>query len=207
LFISADTLVSIENADPKKKRLLAYNNVKIFKSDMQGVADSLEYRDADSTIYFYKNPVLWTEGNQMTADSIRMLITGKSIDKIFMNVNAFVISQDSLINYNQIKGRKMTAEFKDSRISQVIVEGNGESLFFALDEDDGSSMGMNKIICSNITIRFRDGKVNNFSFYVQPEASFIPPHELKKEDITLKGFSWKEKEKPAKSDVVKQPLR
>ena len=187
LFISADTLVSIENADPKKKRLLAYNNVKIFKSDMQGVADSLEYRDADSTIYFYKNPVLWTEGNQMTADSIRMLITGKSIDKIFMNVNAFVISQDSLINYNQIKGRKMTAEFKDSKISQVIVEGNGESLFFALDEDDGSSMGMNKIICSNITIRFRDGKVNNFSFYVQPEASFIPPHELKPGGYNLKG--------------------
>ena len=207
LFISADTLVSIENADPKKKRLLAYNNVKIFKTDIQGVADSLEYRDVDSTIYFYKNPILWTEGNQMTADSIRMLITGKSIDKIFMNVNAFVISQDSLINYNQIKGRKMTAEFKDSKISKVIVEGNGESLFFALDEDDGSSMGMNKIICSNITIRFRDGKVNNFSFYVQPEASFIPPHELKPEDITLKGFSWKEKEKPAKSDVVKQPLR
>jgi len=44
LFITADTLVSIENADPKKKRLLAYNNVKIFKSDMQGIADSLEYR-------------------------------------------------------------------------------------------------------------------------------------------------------------------
>jgi lipopolysaccharide export system protein LptA len=207
LFISADTLVSIENADPKKKRLLAYNNVKIFKSDMQGVADSLEYREADSTIYFYKNPILWTEGNQMTADSIRMLIKGKGIDKIFLNVNSFVISLDSLINYNQIKGRRMTAEFKDSKINQVIVQGNGESIFFALDEDDGSSMGMNKIICSDITIRFKDGKVNTFSFYKQPDANFIPPHELKKEDMTLKGFAWKVKEKPTKSDVVKSPRR
>ena len=207
LFISADTLVSVENADPKKKRLLAYKNVKIFKSDMQGLADSLEYREADSTIYFYKEPVLWTEGNQMTADSIRMLIKGKSIDKIFMNVNAFVISRDSIFNYNQIKGRKMTAEFRDSKISRVIVEGNGESIYFALSEDDGSAMGMNKIICSNITIRFRNGKVNNFSFYVQPEASFIPPHELKKEDMRLKGFLWKEEDKPVKADVVKAPLR
>ena len=207
LFISADTLVSIENADPKKKRLLAYNNVKIFKSDMQGVADSLEYREADSTLYFYKNPILWTEGNQMTADSIRMLMKGKGIDKIYLNVNAFVISKDSLINYNQIKGRKMTAEFKDSKINKVIVEGNGESIYFALSEDDGSAMGLNKIICSNITIRFKDGKVNSFSFYKQPDANFIPPHEQKKEDLTLSGFSWKEKEKPAKSDVVKSPLR
>ncbi len=207
LFISADTLVSIENADPAKKRLLAYNNVKIFRSDLQGVADSLEYREADSTIYFYKDPVLWTEGNQMTADSIRMLIRNKTIDRIFMNVNAFVISSDSLLNYNQIKGRKMTAEFRDKKINRVVVEGNGESIFYALSEEEASTMGMNKIICSNIIIRFKEGKVNNFSFYVQPEASFIPPHELKKEDMTLKGFSWKESDKPVKSDVVKPLMR
>ena len=207
LFISADTLVSIENDDPKKKRLLAYHNVKIFRSDLQGVADSLEYRESDSTIYFYKNPVLWTEGNQMTADSIRMLIKDKTIDKIFLNVNSFVISKDSLLNYNQIKGRKMTAEFKNKMINKVIVEGNGESIFFALKEKEAAAMGMNKIICSNITIRFKEGKVNNFSFYVQPDASFIPPHELKKEDMTLKGFIWKENEKPVKTDVVKAPLR
>ena len=110
-----------------------------------------------------------------------------------------------MINYNQIKGRKMTAEFLNSNINRVIVEGNGESIFFALDEDDGTSMGMNKIICSNITIRFKDGKVNNFSFYVQPEASFIPPHELKKEDTVLKGFSWREDRKPEREDVVSRP--
>ncbi len=50
LFISADTLVSIDSPDPAKKRLLAYHNVKIYKSDMQGLADSLEYRSLDSTI-------------------------------------------------------------------------------------------------------------------------------------------------------------
>jgi hypothetical protein len=75
-----------------------------------------------------------------------------------------------------------------------------------LSEEEASAMGMNKIICSNITIRFKDGKVNNLSFYVQPEASFIPPHELKKEDMTLKGFVWKESAKPLKKDVVKPKI-
>ena len=64
-------------------------------------------------------------------------------------------------------------------------------------------MGMNKIICSDITIRFKDGKVNNLSFYVKPEASFIPPHELKKEDRRLKGFEWRVEDKPTRDDVVK----
>jgi lipopolysaccharide export system protein LptA len=202
LFIRADTLVAIDNKDPKKKRLLAYHNVKIFKKDLQGIADSLEYRSADSTIFFYRNPALWTEGNQMTADSISMLIKNNAIDKIFMVANAFVISKDTLLNFNQIKGRRMTAEFAGKNIRRVVVEGNGESLYYALEEKDNTFMGMNKIICSNITIRFKDGKVANLSFYKKPEASFIPPHELKSEDKILKGFSWKESDRPSKTDVV-----
>lgn len=204
LFISADTLVSIENQDPSKKRLLAYHNVKIFKKDMQGLADSLEYRMADSTLYFYHNPVLWSEGNQMTADSISMLMKNNAIDRIFLVSNSFVISLDTLIkNFNQIKGRKMTAYFRNKRIDHVLVEGNGESLYFLLDEKTNLSMGMNKIICSYITIRFKEGKVNNVSFYRKPEANFIPPHELKEEDTRLKGFSWNEDQKPKRNDVVK----
>ncbi|HEY5749225.1 MAG TPA: OstA-like protein [Chryseolinea sp.] len=210
LFISADTLVSIDSPDPQKKRLLAYNNVKIYRGDLQGLADSLEYRSADSTIYFYKNPVLWTEGNQMTADTIRMLIKNNTIDRLFMNVNSFVISQDSLFNFNQISGRKMTATFQNKKINRVFVEGNGESIYYALsekkDNEPVGAMGTNRIICSNILIRFREGKVNSLSFYTRPEARFIPPHELKKEDMTLKGFSWKGDSKPKREDVVK-PFR
>ena len=204
LFMSADTLVSIDDKDPKKKRLLAYNTVKIFKSDLQGLADSVEYRSIDSTIYFYQNPVLWSEGNQMTADSIRMLIRNNTIDKIFMNVNSFVISTDTLLNFNQIKGRKMTANFLDRKINRVVVEGNGEAIYYILEEDESASSGLNRIICSNITIRFRDGKVNNLSFYTQPEGRVIPPHEITEEDIRLKGFTWKAKEKPTKADVKKE---
>ncbi len=203
LFISADTLVSIENADPKKKRLLAYNNVKIFRNDLQGIADSLEYRQSDSTIYFYDSPVLWTEGNQMTADSIRMLIKNKTIDRIFMVGNSFVISKDSVFNFNQIKGRRMTAYFKNKKIDRVIVEGNGESIYAALSDENNSFMGVNKIICSNINIRFKDGAVHNLIFLVKPDAQFIPPHELKEEDKKLKGFNWQEESKPKRKDVVK----
>ena len=101
----------------------------------------------------------------------------------------------------------MTADLVKGKINRVVVEGNGESLYFILDDKTSLLMGMNKIICSNMIIRFKEGKVNNLSFYVQPDANFIPPHELKKEDMTLKGYSWKAKEKPTKKDVVNyQPV-
>jgi lipopolysaccharide export system protein LptA len=215
LFLAADTLVSIENVNPKKKRLLAYNHVKIFKNTMQGSADSLAYVSADSILYLYKDPILWSDGNQMTADSIRMLLKNKEIDKIFMTGNSFVISQDSMKNFNQIKGRKMTAHFNGKNISHVIVQGNGESLYFALEEKELArtdsailklmiTMGMNKMICSNMRINFVKGKVNNVSFYVKPDANLIPIHELKKEDRTLKGFAWRRKERPLKSEVERK---
>jgi len=100
----------------------------------------------------------------------------------------------------------MTTYFKNAKIDKVIVEGNGESLYFALDEKTNASMGMNKILCSKITIRFLNGKIDNLSFYTKPDANFIPPHELKPEDVTLKGFSWMEKEKPTRNDVVKKQI-
>ena len=58
----------------------------------------------------------------------------------------------------------MTAEFKEKKINRVIVEGNGESIYYALSEEEKTAMGVNRIICSNITIRFKEGKVNNVKF-------------------------------------------
>jgi lipopolysaccharide export system protein LptA len=204
LFMTADTLVSIDDVDPKKKRLLAYHNVKIFKRDLQGKADSLEYRSADSTLYFYKNPVLWTDGNQMTADSISMLIERNTISKIFMDRNSFVISQDTSKNFNQIKGRKMIADFRNGKLNRVFVNGNGESIYFASDEKTGMLTGMNNVLCSNIIIRFKDGKVSNISFIKQPDGNFIPPHEIDEENTKLTDFKWRVEERPVKSDVVKE---
>ncbi|MEQ1585796.1 MAG: OstA-like protein [Cyclobacteriaceae bacterium] len=213
LFIGADTLVSIESKDPRKKRLLAYNHVKIYKTDLQGVADSLVYASSDSTIHFYTNPILWSDENQITADSIWIQLKNKNIDKMYMIANSFVASQDSLQNFNQIKGRRMVVIFDGSAISYVTVQGNGESIYYALQEKDVETegkkykvtytTGMNKMICSNMRINFVEGKVNNVSAYVKPDASFIPPQELKEADKKLKGFDWKEKYRPTKAEVVK----
>lgn len=214
LFLSADTLVSLENKDPRKKRLLAYHNVKIFKKDMQGKADSLAYVSADSILYFYHNPVLWSDENQMTADSIRMLLKNKTIDRIYMINNSFVASVDSLENFNQIKGRRMTTYFVNKKIDHVNVEGNGESIYHALEEKTIKKdslilkvtflVGMNRMICSNIRITFKNGKVNSVNSYIKPDASFFPPHEIKEKDRTLKGFTWQVALRPKKADVVKK---
>ena len=212
LFLRADTLVSVEGKDGRTKYLLAYPKVNVFKSDLQASADSLVYHSSDSLMVFYKNPILWNIGNQMTADTIQMTIRNKSVDQIYMTSNSFVASEDELENYNQIKGRKMVAHLKESKIHHVDVEGNGESLYYALEtrkmEADSVQAtltlmtGMNKIICSNMKINFKEGKVNNISFYVRPDAKFIPPQDLDEDETKLKGFSWRVSERPTRESVT-----
>jgi lipopolysaccharide export system protein LptA len=217
LFLSADTLVSIENKDPKKKRLLAYHNVKIFKNDMQGIADSLAYISVDSILHFYRDPALWNEGNQMTADTIRIELRKKNIHKIFMIGNSFVTAQDSLENFNQIKGRLMTTYFRNQKIHHVDVQGNGQSIYYVLEEKELKDStrvatitfltGMNKIECSNMKINFDDGKIKDITFLKNPDAAFIPPHEIKPTDRTLAGFSWRGPDRPKRGDIGKLDTR
>lgn len=201
LYLTADTLMAIENVDPKKERMLAYNNVKIYKSDLQGKSDSLVYISADSMLYLYNDPILWTQGNQMTADSINMTIINGTIDKMNLDQNSFVVSTDSIDNFNQVKGRNMVAFFRQGSIKQVDVTGNGESLFFALNDEETELIGMNRILCSAMKINFKLNKADNISFYVNPDAKFIPPHELEEPDTRLKGFNWRADEKPLQEEI------
>jgi lipopolysaccharide export system protein LptA len=204
LYLTADTLISIDSDNPDAKRLLAYHNVKIFKEDIQGRADSLAYFVADSVIYFYSDPILWNEGSQISADSINLIISDNTIDRMNTSVNSFIISLDSMENFNQIKGRQMTAFFEGNSIDRVDVEGNGESIYFALD-DRGSNklIGMNNILCSDMKIQFNDNQVNKIVFYTDPDASFIPPHEITEGGKLLKGFAWRVDEKPSRNEVLR----
>lgn len=188
LYLRADTLVAVESDDPSRERILAYPNVRIFKNDLQGRSDSLAYMNADSLIIFYSDPVLWTGENQITADTIEVEIHDNSIDKMFLNFNSFVVSRDSINNYNQIKGRNMIALFRESAISRVDVDGNAESLFYALDETESYLMGMNKSISSSMRIHFKLNRADNVSFFVKPDAHMIPPHELTTEVQRLRDI-------------------
>jgi lipopolysaccharide export system protein LptA len=190
LYLKADTLISIDSKENSKKQLLAYNNVRVFKANLQAVTDSLAYNVSDSIMYFYGDPVLWTDDNQLTADSVNMVISNEAIDVLNMNSKAFVITQDSSKNYNQIKGLRMVAKFNNNELSKVNVYGNGESIFYMYDEVTNIMLGMNKIICSDITLIFENKVLKDASFLVKPEGSFIPPHELKEPDKTLKNFVW-----------------
>ncbi|VXD21509.1 OstA-like protein [Marinoscillum sp. 108] len=202
LYLAADTLVAIESKYDSAKRILAYKNVKIYKEGLQGIADSMAYFNEDSVIFFYGDPVMWNNQNQITADTINLEISEDEMKRMNLRSDAFLVSEDSIENYNQIKGRNMIAHFVDNQIDRINVNGNGEILYFALEEGDSVLMGMNKIFCASMQIRFKEQKLSSFSVYTNPEAQFIPPHELTEEMQYLANFAWRETERPTLFEIA-----
>jgi len=202
LYLAADTLVAIESKYDSAKRILAYKNVKIYKEGLQGIADSMAYFNEDSVIFFYGDPVMWNNQNQITADTINLEISEDEMKRMNLRSDAFLVSEDSIENYNQIKGRNMIAHFVDNQIDRINVNGNGEILYFALEEGDSVLMGMNKIFCASMQIRFKEQKLSSFSVYTNPEAQFIPPHELTEEMQYLTNFAWRETERPTLFEIA-----
>ncbi|GAB3946533.1 hypothetical protein GCM10028805_17210 [Spirosoma harenae] len=118
LFLRADTLFSYDNKITNTRRLLGQKNVFVYKSDLQSKCDSLIYDTADSTIYFYKKPIVWSQNKyQMEADSMRAVLKNNKIHTLFLKTKSFVISLDTLKNFNQIKGRTVTAYFTTKIVS------------------------------------------------------------------------------------------
>jgi hypothetical protein len=78
-----------------------------------------------------------------------------------MYSDAFIIYEDSMKHHNQVKGREMIAYFVDQTLDKIDVNGNGESVYFALDEITAEMVGMNKILCSNLQIIFKEGKIED----------------------------------------------
>lgn len=200
-FLAADTLVAVESEVEADKRILAYYDVKLFKANLQGKCDSMSYFISDSTIIMYNDPILWNKKSQIEADSIDLFLVEDVIDKMVMRKNSFLASKDTLGQFNQVKGRNMVAHFDKGIINTMDINGNGESLYYAL-EGDSIMIGMNRILCSDMRIRFRNSDLSNISFYNQPEAQLIPPHELNPTKTRLEGFAWRETERPTLEDVV-----
>ena len=112
LYLRADTLFSFDNKVTNTRKLVGQKNVFVYKSDLQSKCDSLIYDAADSTIYFYKKPIVWSQNKyQMEADSMRILLKNNKIHTMFLKTKSFVVSLDTLKNFNQVKGRTITAYF------------------------------------------------------------------------------------------------
>lgn len=202
IYIHGDTLLL--TGKPNKRIIRAYHHVKFFKSDLSGKCDSLHSNQTTGLLKMFKKPILWTENGQITGDLIHLLSNPKTekLDSLKVLNNAFLIQKDTIDGFNQIKGRDMFAKFDNNEIKTVDFIGNGETLTYLRDEETTDLIGISITTCSKFHIKFTDQQISEIRYLVNEDGKTYPPSKLPENTRKLKGFIWRENERPLTKDDI-----
>ena len=200
LFATADSMyVYFDTISNDVQRINAFYNVRFFRNDVQGKCDSLHYIISDSTVYMRTEPVIWAENSQLSGDLIDIKVKGQAIENLMMHPNAFVIQQDSIKGFNQVKGKEITIYFKDKDIDNMYNKGNAETIYW-LRDDDGSLIGINISQSDEMDIKIKDREMSKIKHYNNIKETLYPEKQLKDGMEHLKGFLWQEDKKPVRRE-------
>jgi len=203
-FIHGDTL--LVTGRTKKRIIRAYHHVKIFKSDLQGKCDSIHTNQETGLTKLYRNPVIWSDKNQITGDTIYLKsnVNTEKLDSLKVFNNAFIVSKDSLSkdDFNQIKGRNMFGKFEKNKLRNLLVKGNAESVYYNRNEETNAVETITKEISSNIEFLLAKGLIESIKYLKASDGKTYPPSMLPEDIKKLKGFIWRESEQPKKMEDI-----
>ena len=203
LYIHGDTLfMYFDKQKEEAKKLIARRNVRFFKSDMQGKCDTLTYLVADSTIRMRVNPILWAEDSQMTGIDIDIKIKDQAIDWVLQKGNAFIISQDTVEGFNQIKGTDITSRFKDGGIHRVNVDGDKAETIYWIRDDDGSLIGIDVSNSETMVIEMENQSISIIKSFKAISETMYPESDLSESSRYLQGFKWHDEARPRDKDDI-----
>lgn len=203
LYIHADTfeMVTIDSADRQMK---AYRHVRFYRTDMQGVCDSMQFNTLDSALYMYTNPILWNEQYQLFGDTLAVFMNDSTIDYVHVIQYAFAIEYIDTSYYNQLKGNDLKAYFEAGAIRKIDISGNAETLFYPI-ENDGGMVGLNETQSSYLTIWIKDNKLEKLIIKPESKGKMTPIPDLQPDQKILKGFAWYDYLRPInKDDIFRQ---
>lgn len=217
LYLHGDTLVMM--TDSTFRDIKAYYKVRFYRSDIQGISDSVHYSSRDSMIYMRGDPVLWNEGNQILGNEIDIYLNDSTIEKAHIRDYALGI-QDRQEDgqYNQLSGRDMTAFFREGELYHLLVEGDAESLYY-LVEEDSTIIGLNRTESPYLSMDFKDDKLEKLKIWPTGTGVTKPLSILSPDESRLGGFVWLDYLRPLgphdifrgnqrrSSEIIEQPRR
>ena len=205
LYFSADTLINASPGDTMKY-MEAIRYVRIYKTDLQAVCDSLYYSDQDSTFHLLGNPIVWSDTIQFTGDTIKLVMKNDAISEIIASQNAFIISNEIEDYYNQIKAKQLHAYLDSNTLTKMELRGNAESLYLIKDGND-EYIGPNHTLCSEMDFYFADDDLTDIRYFTEPESNLVPMAKAGESDLRLENFKLYVDERPLNWKMVLQVKR
>jgi lipopolysaccharide export system protein LptA len=205
-FITVDTSAKKQKAPGKKKGepaktdstdryFEAFRHVRVFSDSVQSVSDSLFYSFKDSTFRLYQNPVVWSQKNQVTGDTIYLYTKNKKADHFKVFENSFLANQVAPGIFNQVRSTRMDGFLKEGVIDSVRGKGFAESVYYLQDKDSAYT-GVNQTSSDVMDVYFTKGDLRKVVFRSAVKGTLWPMSQKSPADMRLKDFEWRDAKRP-----------
>ena len=192
LYMHADTLMMITsylNTDSMFREMRAYHKVRMFRTDLQGVCDSLVYNSKDSCVTMYTDPILWNEGQQLLGEEIKIYMNDSTIDWAHIINQALTVEMKDSLHYNQVSGKEIKAYFDNGEMRKVDVIANVLVVFYP-QEEDSTMIGMNTSQTSLLTMYLKDRKMKRMVMSPKSDGVLYPMDQIPADKMKLPTFVW-----------------
>lgn len=190
-YIQEDTLLGIPASSKVDTSHVAviHPKVRFYRSDLQGVCDSMRYTERDSTLRMFVDPVIWNEDRQVFGNVIEVLFNDSTIERATLPDMGFTAQHIEDEYYNQLSGKEMIAYFKAGEITQLDINGNVEIIMYPEDADST----FNKVVnaeSSFLTANFRGRTTERIKLWPETTGTATPLFLAKKNLFYLPKFRW-----------------
>ena len=205
LYMHGDTLRLITynmNTDSVYRKTFVYHKVRIYKSDLQGVCDSLVFNSQDSCMTMYHDPIVWNGKQQLFGEEIRAYMNDSTIDWAHIINQAMSIEQMDSVHYNQVSGKEIKAYFTGGDLRQVDVIGNVRLGYFPVDGKDSTLIGYITAESSLMNVYLLQRKVQKIKMTTQTDGVMYPMLQIPEDKLYLPSFAWFDYIRPLNKDDV-----
>lgn len=173
----------------------AYNRSRFFRSDIQGIADSITYVGIDSMIYLNRRPVVWSEERQISGDIIEVHINDSTADWARLPQNGLMMEHVDEDFYNQLSAKKMLATLEEGALKRLEAEGNVMAIMLP-EEDDGSYTKLVNAESSFLDVTFEGDDFERLKMWPQVNGTVSPIAMVADDAKLLRGAVWLEAIRP-----------
>lgn len=204
LFLHGDTLQLVSynlNTDSLYRIMKAYHRVRMYRTDVQGVCDSLVYISKDSCMTMYHDPILWNQGQQLLGEEIKVYMNDSTINWAHIINQALTVEMKDTIHYNQVSGKEMKAYFENGDMRRVEVIGNVLIAFYP-EERDSAMIGFNSGEGSLMHLYIKDRKMERAKLIGKSNGTMYPMDQIPSDKLRLPTFAWFDYVRPLDKDDI-----
>lgn len=195
IYVHADTLCTLMNSD-SVRILKAFNQVRIFRNDVQGICDSLHMSMADTIINFYRHAVIWNGNKQISGNQINVHLNDSTVDWATLPEFGFLAEHIGDTYYDQLSAKKLKAYFINKELRQLDADGNVQVIMYPQEQDSTYNKQVNAE-SSFLKLNLKEKQeVEKIAMWPEVSGKVSPLMLINKRDMFLPDFYWYEELRP-----------